>query len=149
MNRSRRIATVVHRYTGLTLALFLAIVGLTGAIIAWNDELERVFAPALFVLPPEAVGRPARDVFTLREAAERATGFAVNGVDWTRKPDQPALFYLEARPDGPVPHDDVVALDPSTGRVLGQRRTGDLRQGTVNLMPFLYSLHDSLPQRQS
>lgn len=43
-----------------------------------------------------------------------------------------------------APHDDVVALDPSTGRVLGQRRTGDLRQGTVNLMPFLYSLHDSL-----
>ena len=144
MNRPRRVATLVHRYTGLTLALFLTITGLTGAAIAWNDELERVFAPALFVLPPGIAVRPPLDVFALREAAERETGFAVNGVDWTRTPDQPAFVYLEARPGGPAPHDDEAALDPATGRLLATRRHGDLRQGTVNLMPFLYDLHDSL-----
>lgn len=144
MNRPRRAATLVHRYTGLTIACFLTIAGLTGAIISWNDQLERVFAPSLFVLSPEAMHRPTLDVFALRDAAERQTGFAVNGVDWTRRPDAPALFGLEARPSGPAPHDDEVALDPSTGNVVGARRHGDLRQGTINLIPFLYNLHESL-----
>lgn len=144
MNRPRHAATVVHRYTGLAIALFLTVVGLTGAVIAWNDQLERVFAPALFILPADAVARAPLDAFALRDMAERETGFAVNGVDWTRKPDQPAFFALEARPGGPAPDNDEIALDPSSGRLVGARRHGDLRQGAINLMPFVYDLHDSL-----
>ncbi len=145
MSRPRRIATVVHRYVGLGLALFLTLAGSTGALIAWNDELERVFAPALFVLPPARSSRPALDPFALREAAERAApGYAIDGVDFARRADQPALFSLAARPGGPAPHDDEIALDPSTGRLLGSRRHGDLREGAVNLMPFVYDLHQSL-----
>lgn len=144
MNRARRAATLVHRYTGLAIAAFVAVTGLTGAVIAWNDQLERVFAPALFVLPDAATHRPPLDVFALREAAERQTGFAVNGVDWTRAPGAPAFMTLEARPGGPAPHDDEIALDPATGRIVGARRHGDLRQGVVNLMPLLYDLHDQL-----
>lgn len=144
MSRPRKIATIVHRYTGLVMAGFLTIVGLTGAIIAWNDELERVFAPSLFVLPHRDRTHPPLDVFTLREMAERESGFAINGVDWTRCPDKPALFYVEAKSGGPEPHDDQIALDPATGRIVGARRAGDLRQGIVNTMPFIYALHDSL-----
>jgi uncharacterized iron-regulated membrane protein len=145
VNRPRRVATIAHRYVGLGLALFLTIVGLTGAAIAWNDELERVFAPSMFVLSPQAAARPPLDPFELRNAAERAMpGYAVNGLDFTRRPDQPALFYVEARPGGKAPANDQIALDPSTGTIVGARRSGDLSQGLINLMPFLYSLHDSL-----
>lgn len=145
MTKPRRVATIVHRYVGLVLAVFLTIVGLTGATIAWNDELERVFAPSMFVLSPDAVARPSLDPFVLREAAERAVpGFAVHGLDFTRGRDQPALFYVEARPGGKEPANGQIALDPSTGAVVGTRRYGDLSQGAINLMPFLYSLHDSL-----
>jgi uncharacterized iron-regulated membrane protein len=142
---ARQALVRLHRWVGLGLAGFLIVVGLTGAAIAWNDALERVFAPALFVLPQTAAVRPALDPFALREAAERAApGFAVNGVDFTRKTGEPARFFVEARPGGPMPPNDEIALDPSTGRLLGARRSGDLRQGAVNLMPFIYSLHDSL-----
>lgn len=145
MTRTHRAATLAHRYVGLGLALFLTLVGLTGATIAWNDELERIFAPSLFVLPPALQFRPPLDPFVLREAADRlAPGSAVNGVDFTRQPDQPALFYVEARPGGPVPANDQIALDPGTGALLGARRAGDLSQGVVNVMPFIYELHDSL-----
>jgi uncharacterized iron-regulated membrane protein len=143
--RARQALVRLHRWVGLGLAGFLVVVGLTGAAIAWNDELERVCAPALFVLPQKMAPRPALDPFALREAAERAApGFAVNGVDFTRKADEPARFFVEAKPGGPAPANDEIALDPSTGRLLGARRDGDLRQGVVNLMPFIYSLHDSL-----
>lgn len=134
-----------HRWAGLGLAGFLTVVGLTGAAIAWNEAGERLFAPALFALPPALAARPALDPFALREAAERAApGFAVNGVDFTRRPDEPARFSVESRPGGPAPREDEIALDPSSGALLGARHRGDLREGAVNLMPFLYDLHDSL-----
>ena len=130
---------------GLGLSGFLILVGLTGAAIAWNDAGERLFAPSLFVLAPSHTGQTPLDPFTLRDAAERAEpGFAINGVDLTRKPNEPARFSVEARPGGPAPRNDDIALDPFTGKIVGARRDGDLRQGAVNLMPFIYSLHQSL-----
>lgn len=141
----RRYATLLHRYVGLVLALFLAIVGLTGAAIAWNDELERVFAPVLFVLPPGRAQLPALDPFALRDAAARAMPeFAVNAVDFTRRRDQPARFAIEARPGGATPANTEIALDPASGALVGARRQGDLRQGWINLMPFIYDVHDAL-----
>lgn len=144
MNRPRRVATLLHRWTGLALAGFLTIVGLTGALLAWNDALERVFAPSLFVLPASSVDRPPLDIFRLREAAERLSGGAVNGVDFTRAHDAAAVFYVQPRPGGPAPANDEIALDPASGHLLGARRNGDLSQGRVNIMPFVYRLHDTL-----
>ena len=141
----RKAALLLHRYVGLAIAGFLIVAGLTGAAIAWNDELERVFAPSMFVLPPAAAARPAMDPFALRAAASRAVpGFAVNFLDFTRRPDEPARFYVQARPGGPDPVADEIALDPASGTVIGRRLRGDIRQGTINLMPFVYDLHDSL-----
>lgn len=145
MPRLRPALVKLHRWAGLGLAGFLVVTGLTGAALAWNDAGERLFAPALFTLLPASAARPALDPFTLRDAAERAApGFAVNGVDFTRTPGEPARFSLKARAGGPSPHDDEIALDPSTGRLIASRRRGDLRQGLVNLMPFLDDLHETL-----
>ena len=142
---ARAVLVRLHRWVGLGIAGFLVVVALTGSAIAWNDAGERLFAPSMFVLSPAAAARPPLDPFALREAAERAVpGFAVNGVDFTRRPDEPARFSVEARPGGPAPANDEIALDPSTGAVLGARRQGDLSQGAVNLMPFLYDLHETL-----
>ena len=35
---------VVHRWAGLTLALFLAVAGLTGSLLPWIEELEAATA---------------------------------------------------------------------------------------------------------
>jgi uncharacterized iron-regulated membrane protein len=52
-----RIFVVLHRYTGLLMALFLFLVGLTGSHLAFNTELERVFAPQLFAKLQSGVPR--------------------------------------------------------------------------------------------
>src|SRR5256885_45644 len=39
---------------------------------------------------------------------------------------------------------DQIFLDPFTGAELGRRREGDLFQGWINLMPFIYRLHREL-----
>ncbi|WP_438800858.1 PepSY domain-containing protein [Achromobacter pestifer] len=45
---------LAHRWVGLVIAGFLLVAGLTGALLAWNDELEAMFGPDLFLVAPPA-----------------------------------------------------------------------------------------------
>ena len=45
---SRQVLTMLHRWVGLFLAVFLFISGLTGAIISWDHELDEWLNPQLF-----------------------------------------------------------------------------------------------------
>lgn len=64
----RRGLVWLHRWTGLAMAGFLVIAGLTGTALAFNSELEHVFAPGLFAAPRPDL--PALDLATLAERAE-------------------------------------------------------------------------------
>ena len=44
----RKALVVVHRWAGLTIALFLFVAGLTGAVISWDHELDEWLNPHLF-----------------------------------------------------------------------------------------------------
>ena len=44
----RNLFVLIHRWTGLFLAVFLFISGLTGAIISWDHELDEWLNPQLF-----------------------------------------------------------------------------------------------------
>jgi uncharacterized iron-regulated membrane protein len=39
----------LHRWFGLAIALFLFVAGLTGAVIAWDHELDAALNPVFFV----------------------------------------------------------------------------------------------------
>ena len=41
----RNLLTVIHRYTGLGIASFLIVVGITGSVIAFAGELDRALNP--------------------------------------------------------------------------------------------------------
>jgi uncharacterized iron-regulated membrane protein len=136
----------LHRWSGLVMAAFLIVVGLTGSLLAFNVELERVFAPQLFAAPRPGVAR--LDLATLAERAEAMVPRGrVVGITFT-EPDQ-ASVYFTARDDLATgkPYDldfTEFFLDPWTGEELGRRRRGDLSQGLINLMPFIYELHWTL-----
>ncbi len=142
----RTILTLWHRYVGLALVPFLTLAAITGVLLVWNQSLERFFAPALFVLPASARHSGYfLDPFTLRDKAAAAFPQAsIDGVDLTREVDQPIRFYLAGkRGFAPLPFDEI-ALNPRTGALLGARRNGDITQGWINFMPFVYRMHDSL-----
>ena len=48
--------TLLHRYLGLSIAVFLIITGLTGAIISWDHELDELLNPHL--LEASTAGTP-------------------------------------------------------------------------------------------
>ena len=141
----RPVLVRLHRWAGLAIAGFLVVVGLTGSLLAYNFELERLIAPQLF-----AQHRPEARL-PLAALAERAAHLVhharVRGVLYVQ-PDQVMVYYqpeTDPRTGKAYQLDfDEFFLDPWTGRELGRRRAGDLSQGTVNLMPFVYRLHWTL-----
>jgi uncharacterized iron-regulated membrane protein len=144
----RRMLLPIHRYAGLALVPFLILLGLTGSIITYDAELERAISPQLF-----ATSRPGDSPLGLATLVQRAEAAA----------PQARLAYIILHPDqaiarmrprfgasGPTQIDfDQLFLDPLTGAELGRRREGDLSQGWINLVPFIYSLHRDLAAGQT
>jgi uncharacterized iron-regulated membrane protein len=139
----RRFFVWLHRWSGLLMAAFLIIVGLTGSLLAFNTELERVCAPQLFAKPRP--GAPRLDLATLAIRAERlVTNGRIFSVTNT-EPDQILVYIVpsdaaDASAASKLAFDELY-LDPWTGDELGRRKRGDLSEGVINLMPFIYDLH--------
>lgn len=140
----RAVMLLLHRYVGLLLALFLAIAGITGSLLTWNEELEAAISPQLFrVIAPPGATRMDPLLLHARVQARHPDALAARlPLEFTD--GRSVLFALRPLSKGkPLPNDQVF-VDPYTGQVLGQRRWGDIRQGMKNLIPFIYRLHYSL-----
>jgi uncharacterized iron-regulated membrane protein len=141
----RRLFLRLHRYAGLAIAFFLVVVGLTGSVLAFYEELERWLNPQLFTVPVRAT--PPLDPLVLREQAEALVPQAhVDSVPLERKPGEAFIGWLTPKTDPAagqpfaLRHDQLF-LDPYTGEPLGSRRWGEVSLTKENLLPFLYVMH--------
>jgi uncharacterized iron-regulated membrane protein len=140
----RPLFVLIHRYLGLVLAGFLVITGLTGALLAFEHDLDAALNPGLMHVKPPASGATAMDALALREIVlARYPGARSNRVEFATRPDEPVVFRLEW-PATLQGRDDQVFVDPYTGQILGARRWGDIAQGVHNLSTFAWRLHQSL-----
>ena len=135
----------LHRWTGLAMAGFLIVVGLTGSLLAFYSELERLISPQLYVAPREDA--VPLDAATLAQYAEALVPQGRVYEVAFPEPDQ-VLVTMEPRleSEGAIGVLDFnqLFLDAYTGKELGRRSWGDLSEGLINLMPFIYSLHFEL-----
>ncbi|NWK80027.1 PepSY domain-containing protein [Aquitalea sp. LB_tupeE] len=139
----------IHRWLGLTMAAFLLLAGGTGAILAWNDQLDHWLNPELFYSPAPAPSAQPLDPLLLRQrVAQTFPDAQANTVALTQEAGRSAIFWLSGRiqADGTLtePANNQVFVDPYSGRIQGARRWGDISQGKQNLLPFIYRLHYSL-----
>ncbi|MDR6215863.1 PepSY-associated TM helix domain-containing protein [Paracidovorax wautersii] len=136
---------VAHRVAGLALAAFLLVAGLTGSVLAWNAELDAALNPHWLRMAPASADAPRLHGLALRDAVQaRYPGAVVARVPLAQEPGRAAVFWLRPQPGAAALDNDQVFVDPYTGRILGERRWGDLSQTWRNLVPFLYRLHYSL-----
>ena len=143
---TRRLWVWLHRWVGLAMTVFLVIVGLTGSLLAFFGELNRIITPGLF--PPVRPGAPL-DIATLVERAEELAPQArTNGV-YVGEPGTaivrmvPRTGNTGAKPS--VKPFNQLFLDPVSGAELGRRYTATgLPTGWDNVMPFVYRLHYNL-----
>lgn len=143
----RRFFVWLHRWTGLLMAGFLIIVGLTGSVLAFRSDLERLISPQLYATPATENAR-SLDFATLAERAELIVPHGRTNSVAIAEPGQ-AIVTMEPRknPSTNEPYElgfTQLFLDPWTGKLLGQRNWGDISQGFVNLIPFVYNLHKRL-----
>lgn len=138
----------LHRWAGLITAPFLILVGLTGSIIAFYGEFDRLLNPDLLTVRVEA--RPMLDPFTLRERAEaiepRATA---DGIAFEQVPGRAFAVWLTPKVN-PQTEDDYdlgynqLLLNPYTGAKLGTRQFGEMSLERKNALSLVYRLHYSL-----
>jgi uncharacterized iron-regulated membrane protein len=137
----------VHRYAGLTLALFLMIAGLTGSVIAFNHELDEWLNPALFRVQDDRAPLAPLELAALVE--RRDPRLRVSYLPLHHEPGSSLDIFVEPRIDPAtnapyaVPYNQVF-LHPATGEILGTRLWGACCFERENLISFLYTLHYSL-----
>ena len=146
----RRFISLIHRYVGLIMAIFLLIAGLTGAILVWYHELDTVINPQwMRVQPPSPDAQPL-SYFVLHEQVQARYPEAwINYINLNNRPGEAVVFSLAGAIDPgtgqpiDLPNDEIF-LDPYTGAVLGERKWGAITQGWHNFLPFIYKLHYAL-----
>ena len=144
----RAVFVLIHRFVGLTIAAFLFVSGLTGAVISWDHELDELINPHLV----EAPGRGAfLDPLVLadRVAVEDPHSF-VTYVPLHPEEGHSLAFGTEPKFDTRTDAlyetgYNQIFIDPVTGETRGKREWGSAWPiSTETFVSFLYVLHYSL-----
>lgn len=147
LKRRRKLWLSVHLWLGLILGANLAVIGLTGSLLVYHDEIDEWLAPALLtVAPPFAAAgyRPLAEIIAASATvmpSQAKQAFAVyprNGYAAFR-----IRYALEATAEATEFWE--VSVDPYRATVLGKR----LRWATNQILPstfidFVFFLHYSL-----
>jgi uncharacterized iron-regulated membrane protein len=139
--------TIVHRWAGLFIAVFLFIAGLTGAVISWDHELDDWLNPHLF--DAKATGMPLSPHDLVRRVEAADAKIQVTFFPLSFEEGHNADVFVEPRVDpntGDLHQVDYnqVFIDPVSGEVAGRRFWGAISFDSENILPFLYKLHYSM-----
>ena len=139
--------TLLHRWAGLVLAVFLFIAGLTGAIISWDHELDEWLNPHLFERQSQGDPLSPLDLADRLEASDPR--LLITSVPLEIEPKHNLILSIRARidPNTTKPYElgfNQTALDPVNGEIRGSRMWGEISLNRENLLPFLYKLHYSM-----
>jgi len=121
----------LHKWVGLGALGVLALTALTGAILVFRAEIDRIAAPHLHAVEEAGPPLPLADVVRLAE--QRAPGFAARSIDYPRRPGAPLAVHVERAADGAAMS---VHIAPMSGRVVGIR--------TTDVLAILADLHVEL-----
>jgi uncharacterized iron-regulated membrane protein len=143
----RSILVRLHRWFGIGTALFLFVSGLTGAIIAWNQELDAVLNPGFYYARSNQPLLSSLELANRVEAADPR--LHVTYLPLGVVPGRTLLMRVRGRRDPATGQPyalgfDQIAVDPATGRIQARREWGALSLTRLNLMPFLYVFHYTL-----
>ncbi len=127
------------------MAAFLILVGLTGSLLAFYPELERLVHPHWYVDRAPGSWLDAGPLVERLEA--EASRLKVQSITWQDYAGATSASVSGANdPASGKPFElgySHVILDPATGQVL-DRLTGSFEDGWGHLMGFVYSLHYAL-----
>lgn len=142
---TRHFWVLLHRWAGLIMAAFLIIVAVTGSLLAFYPELERLINPQFY--PTQILETKLGPGMLAELAEQRAPNAQVNAV-LLEANQEATVVIMNPRPDhngqpGKLDFDQMI-VDPYTGEELARRSFGSISAGMINLMSFVYLLHYNL-----
>jgi uncharacterized iron-regulated membrane protein len=115
----RKLLLWIHLYVGLVAAVFLICISVSGAIIAFEPELNRVFHPQLTTVTP--TGQPLNwDVFRTKVEA-RTPGWKLIRFYFPDEPNQSTYVRMRNTATHKIRH---VYVNQYTGAILGSTEDG-------------------------
>jgi uncharacterized iron-regulated membrane protein len=114
LNPLRKVLFQIHLWLGLVLAIYVIVIGLTGSILVFRGDLQKLTFPEFFTV--DRHGEPDAPLATiLAELQHRYPGTQVSGLDYPTQRRQTYLTYL-IRGDQFL----TVFSHPVTARVIGE-----------------------------
>jgi uncharacterized iron-regulated membrane protein len=133
-NVSRRVWRQVHLWIGLTLGVLIVPIGVSGIVLVFSTDVDRLLAPSRYAVTGAAAEQPA-GVY-LANASAVASGARVAALRWPQEDGAPLTVALRG---GAFPDQARLAyLDPPTGRVLG------VADQLSSVIGIAHSLHANL-----
>ena len=114
----------IHRYTGLVMAAFLIMAGLTGALLAFHDELDEVFNQRLAYV--ESAQTPLLSIASLRDKViSRYPEYSFSTMPVTVEPKRAVVFVVDKYKGEvklvPEPLFQEVYVNPYNAEIVGVR----------------------------
>ena len=152
---SKRLSQLVigklHLYIGLCCGAFFALMGLTGAAIAWLPELDALLNPTLLHAAPRYAGAPFQVTpHTVQAVVDRLSADPAYGKPMQLNPPAGEHdVYIASYRRAPAPDAGATAqpvlrqvmLDPYSLQIKGERDWGRFGLSRPLLMPTLFHLH--------
>jgi uncharacterized iron-regulated membrane protein len=120
----RKFILNLHLYCALIAGIFIVILGITGSIMAFEDDIDRLTHPALFHVEPHGTMMPVADL--LKAAQLAYPGQKITTLKLPQNATDAASFNVK----GPR----QVFLNPYTGAILGER-------DPVTVLARIHQLH--------
>src|SRR5580704_7767206 len=127
---ARDLVLKLHLILGATAAIFLVILGLTGAIIAFENDIDHWFSPGLFYVHG---GTPLPESELIKAVETRFAPAHVNSVHIAREPNLVHAMQTSDRA--------TVYVNQYTGEILGTR-TGPSR--AQRIVGYIHQFHTRL-----
>ena len=127
---ARDLLLKLHLILGATAAIFLVILGLTGAIIAYENEIDHWLDPGLFYVHPTAQALPESDLI---KAAELVGPARVLSVHIFREANLVHMMQTSDRA--------TVFVNQYSGAILGRRTRPSTGQRVIG---YIHQLHTHL-----
>jgi uncharacterized iron-regulated membrane protein len=142
--RLRTVFLKLHLYIGLTFGLLFVLMGLTGTMIAWREELDTWLNPDLLVASSSAripVGAATVETVTAKLMAAPQYGKPNLLMLPTHEHGVFTAYYPLKGPEAGLGRSRQVMIDPITLTVKGERFWGIPGLSRQQLMPTLFHLH--------
>ncbi|BAY99595.1 peptidase [Tolypothrix tenuis PCC 7101] len=131
----RHLAFQLHRYLGLAAGLIIMVVGLTGSLLVFEEEISHLLLEVQFgKITPQPQQFSILSIIDNVKAAYPDPSLNLSFLELPQTPDEPIHIQLQS-PKKPTLE---VLVNPYTGKILGDRYSD------YAIMSVIYNLHYSL-----